>query len=120
VRQAAWCCRSCGSAALLARGLCRACYDRRRCSEQFFGGYRETLLTRDSCCQLCLSEERLLVHDRQPGRNRLASQITLCRRYHVPVHHRHQLPGFYSDLFLRLWREQHPNRPVQLRLLWAG
>jgi hypothetical protein len=45
----------------------------------------------------------------------------LCRRCHAPVyHHHHQLPRFYPDLFLRLWREQHPNRPVQLRLLWAG
>jgi hypothetical protein len=120
VRLAAWWCRLCGSTALLARGLCHACCDRRRRSEQFFGGCRETVLTRDSCCQLCLSKERLLAHHRQPGRNRLASQITLCWRCHAPVHHRHQLPGFYSDLFLRLWREQHPNRPAQLRLPWAG
>ena len=123
--QRAWWCCACGSDALLARGLCRACYDRRRHSELYFGGYRETVLTRDGCCQTCLAveqlvRERLLVHHRRPGSNKPAAHITLCRRCHVRVHRRRQLPGFYSDLFLRLWLEQHPASPVQLRLPLAA
>jgi hypothetical protein len=114
--QPAWWCRACGSAALVAHGLCRACYDRRRRSALQFGGFRETVLARDRCCQLCLSETRLLVHHRRPGHNRPALHITLCRRCHSPIHRRHQLPGFYSALFLQLWREQHPRWPVQLQL----
>lgn len=98
-QQAAFWCRSCGSDALLAGGLCRACYDRRRHSHRFFGGQRERVLRRDGCCQLCLARERLLVHHRHPGQNR-----------------RHSLPDVYSELFLQLWREQHPELPVQGRL----
>jgi hypothetical protein len=115
-QQAAFWCRSCGSDALVAQGLCRTCYDRRWHSLRYFGGLRDRVLERDRCCQLCLSEKRLVVHHRQPGQNRPALQITLCRRCHVPIHRRHQLPGVYSELFLQLWREQHPQAPVQLRL----
>jgi hypothetical protein len=114
--QPAWWCRACGSPELLAHGFCRPCYDRRRRSALQFGGFRETVLARDGCCQLCLSRQQLLVHHRQPGKNRPALHITLCRRCHAPLHRRHQLPGFYSELFLQLWREQHRHSPVQLRL----
>ena len=114
--QAALWCRACGRDALLAQGLCRPCYDRRRHSLRFFAGQRERVLTRDGCCQLCLCDTDLLVHHRHPGHNRPALHITLCRRCHAPIHRRHSLPGFYSDLFLQLWREQHPERPVQGRL----
>jgi len=114
--QPAWWCRSCGTTDLYAHGWCRRCYDRHRRSALFFGGYRETVLSRDGCCQLCLSAQRLVVHHRRPGQNRLALQITLCRRCHVPIRRRHRLPGFYSELFLQLWRELHPDLPIQLRL----
>jgi hypothetical protein len=119
-KQPAWWCRSCGSAELLARGCCRRCYDRRRHSERFFGGHREQVLSRDGCCQLCLAQTRLVVHHRRPGCNHPALHITLCLRCHVRVHHRHQLPGVYSELFLRLWRELHPTTPAQLRLPLAA
>jgi hypothetical protein len=115
-QQAAFWCRCCGRDALVAQGLCRACYDRRRHSLRCFAGQRDRVLSRDGCCQLCGSRERLLVHHRVPGHNRPALHITLCRRCHVPVHRRHALPGVYSDLFLQLWREQHPKFPVQGRL----
>ncbi len=118
--QSAWWCHACGNPFLVARGLCRACYDRRRHSEQCFAGHRETVLTRDGCCQLCLSNQRLVVHHRRPGTNRPGSHITLCRRCHVPVHRRRRLPGFYSDLFFRLWREQHPRSLAQLCLPLAA
>jgi hypothetical protein len=113
---AAFWCRSCGSDALLAGGLGRACYDRRRHSLRFFAGQRERVLRRDGGGQLCLSERNLVVHHRQPPKNRPTRQIPLCRRCHVPVHRRHALPGFYSELLLPLWREQHPDLPVQGRL----
>jgi hypothetical protein len=124
-RQPAWWCRSCGSAALVAGGYCRACYDRRRRSAQCFGGHRDAVLARDGCCQTCLAEARLvaqalIVHHRRPGVNRPAVHITLCRRCHQRIHRRQQLPGFYSDLFFRLWREVHPGAPAQLRLPLAA
>jgi 5-methylcytosine-specific restriction endonuclease McrA len=125
-KQTAWCCRACGSAALLARGFCRACYDRRRHSLRYFGGHRESILARDRCCQTCLSESGrvlaspLVVHHRRPGNNQPALHIALCRSCHLRVHRRRQLPGLYSDLFFRLWRELHPSVPAQLRLPLAA
>ena len=50
------------------------------------------------------------------ARSECSRQITVCVRCHARVHRRQQLPGDYSDLFFRLWREQHPGRPAQLRL----
>jgi hypothetical protein len=124
--QPAWWCGTCGSAALVARGLCRACYDRRRRSERYFGGHRETVLQRDRCCRLCVAEERrlvaspLVVHHRRPGVNAPRLQIALCPRCHVRLHRRRQLPGVYSDVFFRLWRELHPGVPAPLRLPLAA
>ena len=105
---------------MLARGWCRRCYDRRRRSDLFFGGFRDVVLARDGCCQVCLAFERLVVHHRRPGRDKPALQIALCRGCHLRVHRRHQLPGDYGELFFRLWREQHPGRPAQLRLPLAA
>jgi hypothetical protein len=78
------------------------------------------VLRRDGCCQVCLTQTRLVVPHRRPGCNRPALQITLCLRCHVRVHRRRQLPGFYCDLFFRLWRELHPATPAQLRLPLAA
>jgi len=83
---------------------------------RFFGGQREAVLERDGACQVCLADHPLLVHHRRPGTERPLWQITLCLRCHVRLHRRRQLPGEYSDLFFRLWREQHPGCPAQLRL----
>ena len=119
--QLAWYCRACGSATLIALGWCRRCYDRRRHSRLFFGGHREAVLIRDGCCQLCLAPEGLVVHHRRRlAQNRPADQIAVCRRCHARLHRRGQLPGVYSDLFFRLWREQHPHTPAQLRLPLAA
>jgi len=120
VKQPAWWCRACGSSALLAQGLCRPCYDRRRRSRLFFGGYREQVLSRDACCQLCLAARSLVVHHRRPGVNRPVWHITLCLGGHARLHRRRQLPGLYSELFFRLWREQHPRSPAQLCLPLAA
>lgn len=118
--QPAWWCHVCAHPSLWARGLCRPCYDRQRRNETYFGGFREQVLARDRACRLCVAREKLVVHHRRPGVNRRALQITLCVRCHARLHHRRRLPGFYSDLFLRLWRELHPDWPVQLRLPWAA
>jgi hypothetical protein len=123
VTQPAWWCRSCGNSELVALGYCRTCYDRHRRSAQIFGGDYEVVIRRDRCCRLCFADRPLIVHHRKPGKphaNRAPWQITLCRRCHVPIHRRHTLPGFYSDLYLELWRELHPNWPVQLRLPLAA
>lgn len=104
----------------MAHGFCRRCYDRRRRSQQFFGGFREQVLLRDGCCQICLSVNQLVVHHRRPGTNRPGLHITLCLRCHARLHRRRQLPGVYCDLFLRLWREVHPGALVQLRLPLAA
>ena len=114
--QTAWCCRACGSCSVLARGWCRRCYDRRRRSDTFFGGYREGVLIRDGCCQVCLALDGLVVHHRRPGTDKPTLQIALCRGCHVRVHRRYQLPGDYEELFFRLWQEQHRGWPAQLRL----
>jgi hypothetical protein len=119
-KQPVWRRRSCGRAVLLARRFCRRCYDRRRHSERYFGGYREAALTRDGCRQPCLARTRLVVHGRRPGCNRPTLHITLCLRCHVRIHRRQQLPGFYCDLFFRLGREAHPATPAQLRLPLAA
>jgi len=118
--QPAWWCRACGTTALVAAGLCRRCYDRRRHSRRFFGGHREAVLTRDGCCQVCLARQGLVVHHRRPGTDRPTDQIALCRCCHARLHRRRQLPGEYSDLCFRLWREQHPGHPAQLRLPLAS
>jgi len=120
VKQAAWWCRACGNPALVARGVCRACYDRRRRSRLFFGGFREQVLGRDRCCRVCLADRQLLVHHRRPGKEKPAWQITLCRGCHARLHRRGQLPGVYNALFFRLWREQHPRSPAQLCLPLAA
>ena len=115
-QQPAWWCGWCGSEDLLALGLCRRCYDRQRHSVRFFGGHRETVLRRDGCCQVCRAFQGLVVHHRRPGTEKPAWHITLCRRCHLRLHRRRQLPGVYEELFFRLWREQHPGSPAQLRL----
>ncbi len=67
MKQRAWWCRACGHTALVALGWCRRCYDRQRHSRLFYGGYREQVLVRDGCCQVCWAGQRLVVHHRRPG-----------------------------------------------------
>jgi len=120
VKQAAWWCRVCGQAVLVAHGLCRRYYDRRRHSRHRFGGFREQVLGRDGCCQVRFADRPLLVHHRRPGTDKPAWQITVCRGCHTRLHRRQQLPGVYGALFFRLWREQHPRSPAQLCLPLAA
>jgi hypothetical protein len=56
------------------------------------------------------------VHHRRPGRHVSAWLITLCPACHAVVHklqrHRRWLPAS----LVSLWREQHPEVPLQLQL----
>ena len=104
----------------MAHGFCRTCYDRRRRSARNFGGYRDRVLARDRCCRVCCASRSLVVHHRRPGVNRPLWHIALCRPCHVQVHRRRQLPGVYSELFFRLWRELHPAWPAQLCFPFAS
>jgi hypothetical protein len=40
----------------------------------------------------------------------------LCIRCHVRIHRLSALRYWFSEMLVRLWRELHPNDPVQLQL----
>jgi hypothetical protein len=95
---------------------CRPCYDRRHHSLRFFGGLRERVLERDGFrCRGCGKRSALVVHHRDRC-NRADVLVTLCIRCHVRIHHSLGLRYWFSEMLARLWRELHPNHPVQLQL----
>jgi hypothetical protein len=102
--------------ALKALGCCRPCYDRRYHSLRFFGGLRERVLERDRlrCCG-CDKRSALVVHHRD-RRNRANLLVTLCIGCHMRIHHSSGLRYWFSEMLGNLWRELHPNDPVQLQL----
>ena len=102
--------------ALKALGCCRSCYDRRRHSLRFFGGLRERVLERDHFrCRGCGKRTALVVHHRDLC-NRAELLVTLCIRCHIRTHHSSGWRYWFSEMLVRLWRELHPNDPVQLQL----
>ena len=106
----------CGADPAIA-GLCGRCYRQAAHSRRRFGGRREAVLARDRYrCQACGAASQRTVHHRRPGRHTAAWLITLCPACHAVVHrlqaHRRWLP----DSLLILWREQHPEVPLQLQL----
>ncbi len=102
--------------ALKALGCCRSCYDRRHHSLRFFGGLRERVLERDRfCCRGCGKRSALVVHHRD-RRNRANLLVTLCIRCHLRIHHSSGWRYWFSAMLVRLWRELHPNAPMQLQL----
>lgn len=107
----------CGSRiALKNLGCCRSCYDRRHHSLRFFGGLRERVLERDRFrCRGCGKRSALVVHHRD-RRNRTNLLVTLCIRCHVRIHRSSRLKSWVSEILARLWRELHPNAPMQLQL----
>jgi hypothetical protein len=42
--------------------------------------------------------------------------ITLCIRCHIRIHRSSGLKYWFSEILVRLWRELHPNAPIQLQL----
>jgi hypothetical protein len=102
--------------ALKTLGCCRACYDRRRHSLRFFSGLRERVLERDRFrCRGCGQRSALVVHHRE-RRNRADLLVTLCIRCHVRIHRSSSLRYWFSAKLAKLWRELHPNAPLQLQL----
>ena len=102
--------------ALKAMGCCRSCYDRRHHSLRFFGGLRERVLKRDRFrCRGCGKGLALVVHHRDP-RNRADLLVTLCIRCHIRIHRSSGLRVWFSEMLTKLWRELHPNDPLQLQL----
>ena len=102
--------------ALKALGCCRACYDRRHHSLRFFGGLRERVLERDRFrCRGCGKPSALVVHHRDRY-NQADLLVTLCIRCHIRIHRSSGLRCGFSTMLVRLWRELHPNVPMQLQL----
>ena len=112
---------ACGSRiALKTLGCCRSCYDRRHHSLRFFGGLRERVLLRDSFrCRGCGKPSALVVHHRE-RRNRTNSLVTLCIGCHVRIHRSSGWRYWFSEMLMRLWRELHPNVPMQLQLTFQN
>jgi hypothetical protein len=105
---------------LKALGCCRSCYDRRHHSLRFFGGLRERVLERDRFrCRGCGKRSALVVHHRD-RRNRANLLVTLCVRCHIRIHRSSTLRYWFSEMLVRLWRELHPNDPVQLQLTFRN
>ena len=50
------------------------------------------------------------------GCNRADLLVTLCIRCHMRIHHSSGWRYWLSEMLVRLWRELHPNDPVQLQL----
>jgi hypothetical protein len=79
------------------------------------GGHRDRVLARDrSRCLVCQSAAGVVVHHRAPGKNTAAFLATLCRPCHAALHHRRQPSGWWPDLLVALWEEQHLGLPRQL------
>ncbi len=108
-------CCPCGNDKVLALGLCATCYTLKRQDEEYFGGQREAVLTRDGnrcavpgCTTLKKGKRSIAVHHRKPGNNDPKLMITLCLACHAKVT-RTQVPRREWPPLLRiLWREQHP------------
>jgi hypothetical protein len=46
--------------------------------------------------------------------------VTLCIRCHIRIHHSSGLRYWFSEMLVRLWRELHPNAPMQLQLTFRN
>mgnify|MGYP000945824840 CR=1 FL=1 len=111
----------CGQNPPAVGGRCRRCYHSRWRSERHFGGNRERVLALDgSACRVCGLGPRVIVHHRRTGQNGPDVLATLCRACHAAVHRRFQPSGWWPELLVRLWEEQHPGWTRQLSLAVAG
>ena len=109
---------ACGRRPIELKGLgcCRLCYYRQYDSLRWFGGLRELILKRDRFqCRACGAARRLVVHHRDE-RNAQPLLITLCIRCHVRLHHSRRFHHWVPEALLELWRELHPDTPLQLQL----
>src|SRR5271154_2330110 len=112
---------ACGRRPIELKGqrCCRLCYYRQYDSLRWFGGLRDLILKRDRFqCRACGAARRLVVHHRGE-RNAQPLLITLCIRCHVRLHHSRRFRQWVPEALLELWRELHPNTPLQLQLPFA-
>jgi hypothetical protein len=101
--------------ALKGLGRC-SCYDQRHHSLRFFGGLRERVLEHDRfhCCG-CGQRSPLVVYHRDQH-NPANLLVTSCIHRHMRIHRSSGWKCWFSEMPLRLWRELHPNVPMQLQL----
>ena len=116
----------CGNARVLALGLCATCYTLKRQDEEYFGGQREAVLTRDGnrcavpgCITLKRGKRSIAVHHRKPGNSDPKLMITLCLACHAKVTRTLHLRREWPPLLRTLWREQHPKAHEQTALNFA-
>jgi hypothetical protein len=108
-------CCPCGKDKVLALGLCATCYTLKRQDEEYFGGQREAVLTRDGnrcavpgCTTLKRGKRSIAVHHRKQGNSDPKLMITLCLACHAKVTRTLHLRREWPPLLRTLWREQHP------------
>lgn len=125
VLQRAMCC-PCGRDQVLALGLCSVCYTLRRQDEEYFGGHREAVLTRDGyrcsvsgCITLKRGKRSVAVHHRRPGNSDPKWMVTLCLACHAKVSRTTFLRQSWPPFLILLWREQHPDAHEQTGLDFA-
>ncbi|MCZ2080412.1 MAG: hypothetical protein LC130_36050 [Bryobacterales bacterium] len=100
-------------------GLCWRCYRHRAHSRKKFAGLRDEALERDAKrCRVW--QHRLAVHHRRPGINDRDELITLCAGCHARIRKMLALRVWLLELFVLLWREQHPALPFQLQFPEIG
>ena len=104
-------------------GLCATCYTLKRQDEEYFGGQREAVLTRDGnrcavpgCTTLKRGKRSIAVHHRKPGNSDPKLMITLCLACHAKVTRTLHLRREWPPLLRTLWREQHPKGHEQVQI----
>ncbi len=116
-------CCPCGNDKVLALGLCATCYTLKRQDDEYFGGQREAVLSRDGnrcavpgCTTLKRGKRSIAVHHRKPGNSDPKLMITLCLACHAKVTRTQFLSQEWPPLLRVLWREQHPSGHEQTLL----
>ena len=116
-------CCPCGNDKVLALGLCATCYTLKRQDEEYFGGKREAVLSRDGnrcavpgCTTLKRGKRSIAVHHRKPGNSDPKLMITLCLACHAKVTRTQHLEKDWPPLLRTLWREQHPKGHEQVQI----
>lgn len=116
-------CCPCGNDEVLALGLCATCYTLKRQDEEYFGGHREGVLSRDGyrcavpgCTTLKRGKRSVAVHHRMPGNSDPELMITLCLACHAKVTRTRFFHREWPPLLRVLWREQHPQAHEQTAL----
>ena len=116
-------CCPCGNDKVLALGLCATCYTLKRQDEEYFGGHREEVLTRDGyrcavpgCTTVKRGKQSIAVHHRKPGNSDPKLMVTLCLSCHAKVTRTLHLKKDWPALLRLLWREQHPDGHEQTAL----